>query len=85
MSLPNLLTLKENTPMTTLSLDKQTYPLMMHLGILPKYGDALQPVNYNPSSQTSEFNNSMKSSWSTNSSSTWKVLTANDSDSQEDD
>lgn len=70
--------------MTTATLDKKTYPLMMHLSILPKYDISNNQAAYNAETQTSNVN-AMSGSWSTNSTSTWKTFSPNDSDSQEDD
>ena len=71
---------------TTISLNKQTYPLMMHLSILPKYGAPMEKLIYNPSSQTSDFSGSMKGSWCTQSNSTGGYFgNPSDDDIQEDD
>ena len=35
-----------------ISLDKRSYPLMMHLSILPKYGITLEEPIYDPGTQT---------------------------------
>ncbi|HAJ58755.1 MAG TPA: hypothetical protein DCP31_05405 [Cyanobacteria bacterium UBA8543] len=68
-----------------ISLDKRSYPLMMHLSILPKYGITLEKANYDPTTQTSGFSHAMKGSWCTVSGSTFKMFSENDDDSQEDD
>lgn len=39
----------------TISLDKKTYPLMMHLGIKPKYEFPDENPTYDPSTQISDF------------------------------
>jgi hypothetical protein len=70
--------------MTTATLDKQTYPLMMHLSILPKYNLASEKVNYDPTTQTSKISG-MSGSWCSKSGSTYKVFGDNDDDSAEDD
>ena len=66
----------------TISLDKKTYPLMMHLSILPKYEIDEQPA-YDPATQSSIFNSSMGGSWSTRSGSSGFLNP--DDDSKEDD
>jgi hypothetical protein len=70
----------------TISLDKKTYPLMMHLSILPKHDNNSeeQPV-YDPMTQISPLDISMGNSWCTRSPSTFPILRSNDDDSQEDD
>lgn len=70
--------------MTTATLDKQTYPLMMHLSIIPKYDLASEKVSYDATTQTSKIFG-MSGSWCSKSASTYKVFTANDDDSAEDD
>jgi len=67
--------------MTTATLDK-SYPLMMHLSILPKYDIASEKVSYDATTQTSN-TRAMSGSWSTKASSSgfWTP----DDDSQEDD
>ena len=69
---------------TDITLDKKAHPLMMHLSIVPKYDIAEEAFSYDPSTQTSNIT-SMSNSWCTNSSSTPKMLSPNDSDQQEDD
>ncbi|TAD76140.1 MAG: hypothetical protein EA001_12820 [Oscillatoriales cyanobacterium] len=67
------------------ALDRKSYPLMMHLSISPKLSDlADEQATYNPATQTSNFS-AMSGSWCNVSSSTDRVFTANDDDSQEDD
>lgn len=70
--------------MTTATLDKQTYPLMMHLSILPKYNLASEKVSYDATTQTSKISG-MSGSWCSNSGSTFKLFDSNDDDSSEDD
>lgn len=69
--------------MTTATLDK-SYPLMMHLSILPKYNIASEKVSYDPATQTSKISG-VSGSWCSKSGSTFKVFDANDDDSSEDD
>jgi len=71
--------------MTTATLNKQAYPLMMHLSILPKYAINNEQAIYDATTQTSNMNAMAGSSWSSNSSSTGGFLVPRDSDSQEDD
>jgi hypothetical protein len=71
--------------MSIATLDKQTYPLMMHLSILPKYDLTLEEVGYDSKTQTSNIN-AMAGSWCIRSASTANVLRrAWDDDSTEDD
>lgn len=70
--------------MSSIVLDKQTYPLMMHLSILPKYNTTVEEPSYEPGMQTTRVD-SMKGSWCTVSSSTGGILRSYDDDSQEDD
>jgi hypothetical protein len=67
---------------STVSLDKKTYPLMMHLSIIPKYDVGEQPT-YDPTTQSSTFSSAMAGSWCTRSGSTGFFNP--DEDSQEDD
>jgi hypothetical protein len=67
----------------TISLNKQTYPLMMHLSILPQYSISGEQPSYDPATQSSTFSTAMAGSWCTRNSSTGFINT--DSDSQEDD
>ena len=67
----------------TISLNKKTYPLMMHLSILPQYGNSNQQPEYDPATQSSTFNTAMAGSWCTRSTSTGFFNA--DEDSQEDD
>jgi len=73
--------------MPTLTLDKQTYPMMMHLSILPKYDQSLEEVSYDASTQTSNIE-AMATSWCTRSASSsegsWPMHRS-DNDQQEDD
>ncbi|NEQ70346.1 MAG: hypothetical protein F6K21_33610 [Symploca sp. SIO2D2] len=70
---------------TQVALDKKTYPLMMHLSIVPKYDIADESPSYDPSSQTSNIT-AMGNSWSTRSRSTGAIWrTEKDEDQQEDD
>ena len=66
------------------TLEKKTYPLMMHLSILPKYDAEIEEVNYDPATQTSTIQG-MAGSWCSRSNSTGGIITASDDDSQEDD
>jgi hypothetical protein len=84
MSPSNLQTLK-GIPMTTPTLDKQSYPFMMHLSILPKYDLAPEKVSYDATTQTSKISG-MSGSWSSRSGSTGGYWGESpDDDSQEDD
>lgn len=67
------------------SLDKKSYPLMMHLSILPKYELGDQDCIYDAKSQTSSGSVNMGKSWCTRNSSTYMGLRPRDEDSQEDD
>jgi len=69
--------------MTTATLDKTTYPLMMHLSILPKYDLHNEQTIYDAETQTSN-TNAMAGSWSTKSASSnnWGNK---DDDSKQDD
>jgi hypothetical protein len=70
----------------TISLDKQTYPLMMHLSILPQHSISDENPVYDPTTQSSTFSTAMANSWSTNSCSTGSYFWGScDEDSQEDD
>lgn len=69
---------------TIKDLDKRSYPLMMHLSIMPKYEFDDQDCIYDAKSQTSVGTTTMGKSWCTRNSSTFGVL-QNDSDSFEDD
>ena len=68
----------------TISLDKKTYPLMMHLSLLSKHDNNDEPLNYDPSTQSSTFNRAMAGSWCTRSESV-RSFGGWDDDSQEDD
>ena len=70
----------------TISLDKKTYPLMMHLSIIPQHEISSEQPTYDPATQSSNFSSAMAGSWCTRSCSTgsW-VLNNSDDDSQEDD
>lgn len=68
----------------TPTLDKNTYPLMMHLSFVPKYEVSDEEPNYDPMSQKSNLEG-MAGSWSTKSTSTYNQFKPNDSDQQEDD
>jgi hypothetical protein len=71
----------------TISLDKKTYPLMMHLSILSKHDSNDEPLNYDPNTQTSTFSRAMAGSWCTRAGSAktgWTGMNW-DEDSQEDD
>jgi len=70
--------------MPTLTLDKQTYPMMMHLSILPKYDLSFNEPSYDAVTQTSNIN-AMDGSWSRDSTSTGNILIGRDEDSSEDD
>ncbi|NEP63569.1 MAG: hypothetical protein F6K31_42855 [Symploca sp. SIO2G7] len=70
---------------TQVALDKKTYPLMMHLSIVPKYDIADESPSYDPSSQTSNIT-AMSNSWCTRSTSTDQgFLSPRDEDQKEDD
>jgi hypothetical protein len=69
----------------TISLDKKTYPMMMHLSILPQYNISNQRPEYDPATQSSTFNTAMAGSWCTENGSTPKIFGTSDSDSKEDD
>jgi hypothetical protein len=69
----------------TISLDKKTYPLMMHLSILPQYGMSDEQPAYDPATQSSTFSTAMAGSWCTRSNSTGGIIMPNDEDSKEDD
>jgi|GEM_PF-2066392 len=47
---------------TTVTLEKSSYPLMMHLGITPKHDPVIKKPNYDPHSQTSSIS-SDNNSW----------------------
>ncbi|MEB3117581.1 MAG: hypothetical protein VKL01_04360 [Limnothrix sp.] len=70
------------------ALDQKSYPLMMHLSIIPKLSDlADEQATYNPVTQTSNIS-AMSSSYCKRSGSTNKGLldlAPLDSDSQKDD
>jgi hypothetical protein len=68
----------------TISLDKKTYPLMMHLSIVPKHELSDEQPTYDPRTQSSTFNTAMSGSWSARSNSSGWALKSDD-DSQEDD
>jgi hypothetical protein len=68
----------------TVALNQQSYPLMMHLSILPKYDAEIDEVSYDPATQTSTIQG-MAGSWSTASNSTGGVFKPSDDDSWEDD
>lgn len=70
----------------TVSLNKQTYPLMMHLSIVPKHINSGENPTYDPATQSSNFSSAMAGSWCTRSSSTGNGWFGDiDEDSQEDD
>jgi len=69
----------------TISLDKKTYPLMMHLSIIPQHEISSEQPTYEPATQTSNFSSAMAGSWCTRSASTDGWFGARDEDSQEDD
>jgi len=70
---------------TQVALDKKTYPLMMHLSIVPKYDIADESPSYDPSSQTSNIT-AMSNSWCTRNNSTGGPFRgAWDEDQKEDD
>jgi hypothetical protein len=70
----------------TISLDKKTYPLMMHLSIIPQHEISGEQPTYDPATQSSNFSSAMSGSWSTRSASTGNGWTSpGDEDSQEDD
>jgi hypothetical protein len=69
----------------TISLDKKTYPLMMHLSISPQYSITDEQLAYDPSTQSSTFSTAMAGSWCTRNGSTYNTFKPNDDDSQEDD
>jgi len=68
----------------TLTLNKTSYPLMMHLSILPKHDSTLVESTYDARTQTSDITG-MAGSWCSRKSSTGGVLRESDDDSQEDD
>jgi hypothetical protein len=68
----------------TISLDKKTYPLMMHLSIMPQHEISNEQPAYDPSTQSSTFSTAMAGSWCNMSSSTGPMLKT-DQDSKEDD
>jgi len=70
--------------MTTATLSKQAYPLMMHLSILPKYDLNVEKAVYDASSQTSN-TSAMKGSWCSRANSTGGYGWTPDDDSAEDD
>lgn len=74
--------MKQNT---SLSLNKQAYPLMMHLSIIPKYNDILEHPIYNSINQSSTYRSTIKSSWCTRVASTMSFIGPHDDDSQKDD
>jgi hypothetical protein len=67
-------------------LDRKSYPLMMHLSIVPKLSDAAdEQATYNPATQTSNFS-AMSGSWCPRSGSTDRgFITPKDDDQKEDD
>lgn len=67
----------------TISLNKKTYPLMMHLSISSDHDLDEQP-SYDPNTQSSISNNSMGGSWSSRSGSSKGFLNPDD-DQKEDD
>jgi hypothetical protein len=67
----------------TISLNKKSYPLMMHLSILPKYRIESEAPTYNPATQSSNFSTAMSGSWSTRANSSNFLFP--DDDSKEDD
>ena len=71
----------------TISLDKKTYPLMMHLSISPQYSITDEQPAYDPSTQSSTFSTAMAGSYCTRSSSTSSeyLIGPRDDDSREDD
>ncbi|MFB8792448.1 MAG: hypothetical protein U7123_27285 [Potamolinea sp.] len=69
---------------TAITLDKQDYPLMMHLSILPKYDISNNLPDYDPTTQSSTFNSSMASSWCRGNCSTGSLFKT-DEDQFEDD
>jgi hypothetical protein len=70
--------------MTTATLDKQSYPLMMHLSIIPKYDLASEKVSYDATTQTSKISG-MSGSWSTRSASSSGAFGPRDDDQAQDD
>jgi hypothetical protein len=68
------------------ALDQKSYPLMMHLSIIPKLSDtADEQATYNPATQTSN-TSAMSGSWCSRSGSTGKGLfDTPDKDTKEDD
>jgi hypothetical protein len=69
----------------TISLDKKTYPMMMHLSIIPQHEISSEQPAYDPATQSSNFSSAMAGSWCTRSASTGGFLQHADEDSQEDD
>jgi hypothetical protein len=70
--------------LTAISLDKKSYPLMMHLSILPKYDMPMEEPIYDPETQSIKID-SMSGSWCSRSRSTGNMVTVKDDDTQEDD
>jgi uncharacterized protein (DUF736 family) len=68
----------------TISLDKKTYPMMMHLSIIPQHEISSEKPAYDPATQSSTFSTAMGGSWSTASASTREWASV-DEDSREDD
>jgi hypothetical protein len=68
----------------TISLNKKTYPLMMHLSIIPQYEISNEQPAYDPSTQSSTFSTAMAGSYCTASASTREWASV-DEDSREDD
>ncbi|WP_310424552.1 hypothetical protein [Chamaesiphon sp. VAR_48_metabat_135_sub] len=71
----------------TICLDKKTYPMMMHLSIIPQHEISSEQPTYDPATQSSNFSSAMAGSWCTRSASTgfWLTPGSRDDDSQEDD
>ncbi|NES23875.1 MAG: hypothetical protein F6K41_34410 [Symploca sp. SIO3E6] len=69
---------------TQVALDKKTYPLMMHLSIVPKYDISDESPSYDPSTQTSNIT-AMSNSWCTRTGSTGTLFSRSDEDQKEDD
>ncbi len=70
----------------TISLDKKTYPLMMHLSIIPQHEISSEQPTYDPATQSSNFSSAMAASWCTRGASTGNSwFGSEDDDSKEDD
>ncbi len=70
---------------TAITLDKQDYPLMMHLSILPKYDISDEHLAYDSITQSSTFNSAMSGSWCTRSASSAGLLGIRTDDDQNED